>query len=82
MNAQTETKSEIGTSALGLAEQGFHVFPAPPGAKQSYEKAEDHNGRRWGASDDPQMVRQLFTKYPMANVGIACQESGIFCHRR
>ncbi len=78
MNAQTKTISEIGGSALRLAEQGFHVFPAPPGAKQGYEKAEDHNGRRWGASSDPKTVRQLFAKHPMANVGIACQESGIF----
>lgn len=78
MNAHTGTLSEIGAAALHLAEQGFHVFPAPPGAKQGYEKAEHHGGRRWGATDEPQAVAALFGKHPAANVGIACQESGIF----
>jgi len=78
MNAHTGTVSEIGVAALRLAEQGFHVFPAPLGAKQGYEKAMNHNGRRWGASDDPQTVAALFGKHEAANVGIACQESRIF----
>lgn len=64
-------------AALEYASRGWHVFPAPPGRKQGYENAKDHDGRRWGASDDAEIVTALFAKYPQANIGVATQESGL-----
>ncbi len=64
-------------AALEYAARGWHVFPAPPGKKQSYEAAKDHEGRRWGATNDPDLVAALFEKHPHANIGIATQESGL-----
>ena len=79
MNMHSPALSEIGRAAVGYARaQGWHVFPAPPGKKQSYESAADNDGRRWGATDDPEIATSHFVKWPRACVGIACQESGIF----
>lgn len=64
-------------AAQEYARRGWHVFPAPPGRKQSYLAAADHDGRRWGASDDPETVAANFRAFPSANVGIATQESGL-----
>lgn len=78
MNMKPELLSEIGRAAADYARaQGWHVFPAPPGKKQSYEGAADNDGRRWGATDDPETAMLLFAKHPGANVGIACQKSGL-----
>ena len=76
MNMQ-DTFPTVAAAALEYAARGWHVFPAPPGKKQSYEGAKDHDGRRWGATDDPALVGALFAKHPNANVGIATQESGL-----
>ncbi|MCR9151915.1 MAG: phage/plasmid primase, P4 family [Rhodobacteraceae bacterium] len=67
----------VADAAQEYARRGWHVFPAPPGTKQGYEKAENNAGRRWGASDDPATVAALFARYPRANVGIATQETGL-----
>lgn len=77
MNMQLDVLSSVGREAVTLAKRGFHVFPAPPGAKQGYEKAIDNSGRRWGASSDPDTIAAMFAKYPNANLGIATQESGL-----
>ena len=75
----TPVLSEIGRAAVGFARfQGWHVFPAPPGKKQSYESAKNNGGRRWGATNDPEVVTSHFRNWPDACVGIACAESGIF----
>ncbi|QYX55508.1 bifunctional DNA primase/polymerase [Roseovarius sp. SCSIO 43702] len=76
MNMQ-DSFPTIADAALEYAARGWHVFPAPPGKKQSYEGAKDHDGRRWGATNDPDLVAALFAKHPHANIGIATQESGL-----
>ncbi|SNT21657.1 VapE domain-containing protein [Tropicimonas sediminicola] len=70
--------TEIGRAAIEYAKRGWHVFPAPPSGKLSYENAANNDGRRWGASDDPETVMALFARHPRANLGIATQESEIF----
>lgn len=59
-------------AALEYASRGWHVFPAPPGEKKSYVSGKFGNGQRWGATTDPDLIRQYWQKYPGANVGIAC----------
>jgi P4 family phage/plasmid primase-like protien len=73
-----ESIHSVARDAVDYAKRGWHVFPAPPGKKQSYLKGEDHGGARWGASGKPEDVAANFALWPRANVGIATQESGIF----
>ena len=60
--------------------RGWPVFPVPPGTKKSYKSAARSNGRRWGASTDPDEVEgDFWYRWPDANVGIATgAESRIF----
>lgn len=64
MNAYADTLSSMGKAAVKCAERGWHVFPAPPGAKQSYESAANNQGRRWGATADADKAREFFARYP------------------
>lgn len=58
-------------SAIQLAELGYKVFPVPPGTKGGYsDLAFEKTGRKWGASSDPNVVREMFEKHPEANIGI------------
>jgi len=57
-------------SAKGYAARGWHVFPVPPGKKQSYKSAEHSRGRKWGATLDAQEIAQDWIQWPNANVGI------------
>jgi hypothetical protein len=70
-------KSVVMDAALVLAKEGRFVFPVPPGTKQSYKAAKYSNGYRWGSTRDPEEIRNDFTRWPNANVGIDCGESGI-----
>lgn len=71
--------SAAGQAALEYAERGWHVFPAPPGTKQSYKKAADYDGRKWGGTTDHDEIRDDFLRWPKANVGIRTgPESGFF----
>lgn len=58
------------TAAVEYACNGWHVFPAPAGEKKSYLSAEFSGGRKWGATNRPDEVREIFERYPEANVGI------------
>ncbi len=62
----------IADAALEYAARGWHVFPVPPGARQSYKSAAHSDGRRWGATTDPDEIRRDFARWPNANVGIVC----------
>jgi hypothetical protein len=73
------TESSMCAAALRYAEQGFYVFPVPLGTKKSYKSAQFTNGRRWGATTDPEEIRHDFALWPNANVGIATgPDSGFF----
>jgi hypothetical protein len=58
------------SAALEYAERGWEVFPAPPGEKKSYKSAEHSNGKAWGKTKDPDTIRQDWTRWPSANIGI------------
>ena len=79
MNAEGVILSEIGNAALGYADMGWHVFPAPPGFKKSYKSAEHSDGRAWGATISPAEIKRDWNRWPGANVGITTgAASGIF----
>jgi hypothetical protein len=66
-------------AALGYAAHGWEIFPAPPGEKKSHKSAEHSNGKRWGATKDPEQIRRDWRKWPGANVGIPTgPENGFF----
>ena len=66
-------------TALGLAVQGVHVFPAPPNTKKSYKSAAFNNDVNWGMTRDPQQVRRDFRRWPDAGVGLPTGKvNGIF----
>jgi hypothetical protein len=57
--------------ALDYAKRGWFVFPAPQGQKMSCVSAENTNGNRWGSTTDPKEIKDYFTQFPHANIGIA-----------
>lgn len=59
-------------AALALAERGFHVFPIKPGAKEPpLIKAFPQNATR-----DAAQIRQWWTRWPNANIGISTSRFG------
>jgi predicted P-loop ATPase len=65
------TTSSCKSEALRYAnEQGWYVFPAPPGKKKSYKKAEFSGGAKWGMTNDLDQIECDFKKWPKANVGL------------
>lgn len=61
--------------ALKAAQQGFHIFPLKPGCKEPHPGI----GKTWGplpTTSIPQIVA-WWTKWPAANIAIACKPSGI-----
>jgi hypothetical protein len=70
--------SEMLAAALRYAALNRAVFPVPPGTKKSYKSARHSNGRRWGATCDPDEIRADFTRFPRARIGLVMGvESGI-----
>ena len=65
-----EDKPRCLPAALAYASQGWLVFPAPRGEKKSHKSAEYSNGRRWGATADPDEIRDDYARWPLANIGI------------
>lgn len=66
----TKPPLTIKAAALFYAKCGFYVFPAPPGKKKSYKKAEFSDGRKWGMSNDAEAVKKDWEKWPEANIGL------------
>ena len=59
------------TAALSYAtERGWHLFPVKFGTRQSQKSAKYSNGRKWGMTNDPEEIRQDFTHWPDAGIGI------------
>jgi hypothetical protein len=64
---------ETGILAAALSyatERGWFLFPAPPGEKKSYKSAEHSNGRKWGATNNAEEIRQDFARWPQAGIGL------------
>ena len=65
-------------AALAYAAQGWAVFPVTAAAKKSHKAERYSNGAKWGATRDPREVRQDFTRWPGARIGIVTgADSGI-----
>lgn len=76
--------SDILEAALHYAEVlGWSVFPSliiPNGPKLSYLGAPKpdklahplYNGRNWGSTRDPDLIRKMYEAFPYAGVGIVC----------
>jgi hypothetical protein len=57
----------------------WYVFPVPPGTKKSYKSGKRSNGRRWGATNKPSVIKRDFRCWPKANLGIPTgAENGFF----
>jgi RecA-family ATPase len=82
VNASAGTPLPAHTAALDYAARGWPVFPAmidAEGKKKSRKSAEFSDGRRWGATTDPNEIRRDFSRWPDALVGIVTgPESGLF----
>src|ERR1019366_10363956 len=63
--------STILETALAYASGGIEVFPAPPGTKRSYKsKATSLEGKNWGATKNPEIIRSYWAEHPDATLGI------------
>ncbi len=77
----TAPKSPIHAAALEYAARGWHVFPiegARPGDPESGKRPYPglYNGKD-SATTDPRVIDLWWTNWPDANVGIACEPSGL-----
>lgn len=61
---------------MDLARRGSHVFPVDKNKKPITKKG-DFSDERWSASNDLATVHFMFSKFPDADIGIACGESGL-----
>jgi hypothetical protein len=63
--------SAILETALAYADCGLEVFPVPPGTKHSYKsKATSLEGKNWGATKNPDIIRGYWGEHPNANLGV------------
>jgi hypothetical protein len=68
----TGLPTEQGRGAIDLVLAGFYVFPAEPRGKRPLTA----NGFK-DATTDPEVVARWWTRWPDANVAIACGASGV-----
>lgn len=61
----------LGTSALWYAEQGWPVFLLAPNSKQPLISKRDGGNGLHDATTDVAQIREWWTKYPSANIGLA-----------
>lgn len=59
--------------ALAYASRGIHVFPLIPEGKAPLSKNGQHD-----ATTDQRRIRAWWGRQPAANIGIACQPSGLY----
>src|SRR5262245_31980816 len=69
--------NDILAAALGYAAKGWSVFPVPPDTRKSY-LAEEHCGSKWGMTNDPDLVRQYWQRFPLAGIGLPTGVSGFW----
>ena len=71
MSPETNPTNPILEDALYFVANEFYVFPVPPGEKKSYKsKKFCPEGKRWGASRDPDTLRGYWAEHPKANLGV------------
>lgn len=66
------TSIPLGSVALAMGRAGMHVFPVLPGQKRPATRS----GLK-AATTDPKMIRAWWAAVPTANVGVACEPSGL-----
>ena len=67
--------SDFLAAALAYAERGWHVFPLAEGAKTPDGRLVPRGQNQ--ATTDPQQIRQWWGPNRKANIGIACEPSGL-----
>jgi hypothetical protein len=67
-------------AAIAGAKRGWLIFPAPRGVKKSeLSKKYSGNNSNWGATTDPDRLKQYWGKWPGSNIGVVTgAASGIF----
>jgi hypothetical protein len=66
--------------ALQARAAGFHIFPVEPNGKTPHRLAPDQPYTlRWGeaATNDLGRIIDYWTRWPRANIGVACKPSGL-----
>lgn len=63
----------LGAAALHYAQRGWHVFPLSPRGKTPITRRGLHD-----ATTDLGLVEVWWLEYPAANIGVACDPSGLF----
>lgn len=74
MTVKKNTKLDI---ALTLAAMGFKIFPIREGTKNKPRVRWARGGSKERATDDPAIIREWWTKWPQANIGIATGPSNL-----
>jgi hypothetical protein len=65
-------------AAIACAKRGWLTFPAPRGVKKS-ELSKKWSGTNWGATTDPDRLKQYWGRWPDSNIGVVTgAASGIF----
>lgn len=64
----------LASTAILLADRGWHVFPLAPGAKVPMRETAGQNE----ATSDVETVAEWWTRYPDANIGVHCRPSGLY----
>jgi Bifunctional DNA primase/polymerase, N-terminal/Family of unknown function (DUF5906) len=66
--------SNLETALRLAARDHLYVFPGLIRGRQkfSYTSAKYSNGRRWGNTSDPALIREYYERFPEALVGVAC----------
>lgn len=61
-------------TALAAAKAGWHVFPGciVGKSKMSHKSAEHSDGRKWGATTDPEEIERDWQQWPDAMLGVVC----------
>lgn len=66
---------DLAGAALALVERGWAVLPLVPGGKAPLGQLVPHGWH--DASADPALVASWWARQPRANIGVACQMSGL-----
>ena len=69
---QEQGLSSMGEAALVYAAQGWAVFPLKPREKRPLTEHGVHD-----ATTNPEVIRAWWTRWPDANIGLACGASGL-----
>ena len=74
--SKAQPVSAVGTHALDCAGIGWHVFPCGRNKKPLISRDEGGNGYL-DATTDPGQIREWWSRWPDAQIGVACGASGL-----